>query len=458
MIYFQNIFSASGKKNSLLFLFFFFLFGFSLQAQLENVIIETYYISDANDASDTTGSVVPVHSTTYRIYIDMEPGCKLRKVYGNNNHEFSISGDSVFYNHTLEGQTFARNFNVARLGESTVALDSWLTLGQTSLSKPTGKTYFGTLKSLDRNGSIIGGSHNDGGSKPAEDGLLINNDAAAGIALTLSDGMDTMAVIPNGYYENGVADQFGNDSTIFGSLKKGSIFSSKQFAMQNSGVMGVNRDSNQVLIAQLTTKGKISFALNVEIEDKNGSVFSYVAKNGADSLAEGIIQKPFLNFPIPCGCTDPDYYEFSDAYGCSDSTACQTKLVAGCTDSMACNFDSKANISISSFCCYPGSCSARDISTVCPKLELKELNSPELFDLFPNPAEDQLTVKTFSSTGKEIKFSIYNAYGQLILEKNIGMIQTGSIQQIDVSALPGGLYLFCMSADKNYSTIKFIKN
>lgn len=449
MISFQNIFAESGKKNLLL--FFFIVFCCSLQAQVENVIIETYYISDANDATDTTGSIVPVNSTTYRIYVDMAPGSRLTKVYGNSNHEFNISGDSTFYNHTLEGQTFARNFNVARLGESTVALDTWLTLGQTTLSKPTGKTYFGTLKSLDRNASMIGGPNND-------NGLLINNDAAAGIALTISDGLDTMAVIPTGYFESGVADQFGNDSTIFGSLNKVSVFSSKQFTMQSNGVMGVNRDSNQVLIAQLTTKGKISFALNVEIEDKEGNTLNYVAKNGADSLTEGVFQKPFLNFPIPCGCMNADYLEFSGSYGCSDPTACKTKLVAGCTDSMACNFDLTANISISTFCCYPGSCSGRDVSAVCPKLELNELNGTDLFDLFPNPAQEQLTVKTFPGSNKEIKISIFDAFGRLMMEKNIGAIQTGSMQQIDVSALPDGLYLFRLWEDKKYSTLKFIKN
>ena len=140
----------------------------------------------------------------------MAKGCKLKKIYSDANHELKISGDSTFYNHTTEGQTFGRNFNINRYGEGVTALDSWLTLGQVSLSKPSGKTYFGVLKSQDRNGSLVGGANNDGGSEMIAEGLLINNDAVAGIPLTSFDGLDTMAVLPNTWIENGFDDGFGS--------------------------------------------------------------------------------------------------------------------------------------------------------------------------------------------------------------------------------------------------------
>jgi hypothetical protein len=438
----------------ILFVFSFFI---SVNAQLENVFIEKYYISNSSDATDTNGSVVSTNSTTYRIYIDMAKGSKLKKLYSNDQHELMISGDSTFYNHTTEGQSFGRNFNSNRYGEGVTALDSWLTLGQVSLSKLNGKTYFGTPKNQDRNGSMVGGINNDGGSEMISDGLLTNSDPAAGIPLTTFDGLDTMAVLPNSWLENGFDDGFGNDTTIFGSVKKGNVFKSNIALIQNSGVMGVNRDSNQVLIAQLTTKGNIYFSLNVEIEDAEGHTLLYVAKNGADSLLENVFQKAFLNYPIPCGCLDKNYLEYSSSYGCSLPSACKTALVLGCMDNKACNFDANANFSVPSFCCYPGLCANRDISVVCPNLDVEVLNHLA-FELYPNPAQDILTVKNIAHQEKIESYSIYDSSGRLLFKKEFENLSADSTLQIDISFLTNGFYTFQLSAENNYSIKKFIKN
>jgi len=442
---------------------FFFLFigflalGLTTQAQLENVIIEKYYVSNSSDATDTNGSAVSANSTTYRIYIDMAKGCKLKKIYSDANHELKISGDSIFYNHTTEGQTFGKNFNINRYGEGVTALDSWLTLGQVSLSKPSGKTYFGVLKSQDRDGSLVGGANNDGGSEMIAEGLLINNDALAGIPLTSFDGLDTMAVLPNTWIENGFDDGFGSDTTIFGSVKKGNEFKSNDAFIYNSGVMGVNRDSNQVLIAQLTTKGKIYFSLNVEIEDAEGHTLLYVAKNGADSLVANVFQKPFLNFPIPCGCLDKNYLEYSASYGCSLPSACKTFQVIGCMDTKACNYDSKATIGVSSFCCYPGLCGNRDISVVCASLDMEELNNLA-FELYPNPAQDILTIKNISQGDEIESYSFFDSSGRLLFNKDVDNLSADNTLQIDISSLANGFYTFQLSAENKHNIKKFIKN
>ncbi len=436
---------------------FFFLFFISVNAQLENVIIEKYYVSNSSDATDTNGSAVSANSTTYRIYIDMAKGCKLKKIYSDANHELKISGDSTFYNHTTEGQSFGRNFNINRYGEGVTALDSWLTLGQVSLSKPSGKTYFGVLKSQDRNGSLVGGANNDGGSEMIADGLLINNDALAGIPLTSFDGLDTMAVLPNTWIENGFDDGFGNDTTIFGSLKKGNEFKSNDAFIYNSGVMGVNRDSNQVLIAQLTTKGKIYFSLNVEIEDANGNTLLYVAKNGADSLVSNVFQKAFLNYPIPCGCLDKNYLEYSSSYGCSMPSACKTPLVLGCMDTKACNFDYNANLNVPSFCCYPGFCANRDISVVCPSLDIEELNTLS-FELYPNPAHETITLDGIESEDELKSYSIFDSFGRLVFNKNVENNAATHKLQIDISSLASGFYTIQLSSESKHNIKKFIKN
>ena len=87
-----------------------FFVGQYASAQLEKVIIEKYYVSDANDATDVDGGGVAVGSTTYRIYVDLKPGTILKRIYGDANHPFSISSSEVFFNNILDGRTFAKDF------------------------------------------------------------------------------------------------------------------------------------------------------------------------------------------------------------------------------------------------------------------------------------------------------------------------------------------------------------
>ena len=55
------------------------LFHLNGNAQLQKVIVEKYYISDANDASDTLGGGINTGTTTYRIFVDLAPGSILKK-------------------------------------------------------------------------------------------------------------------------------------------------------------------------------------------------------------------------------------------------------------------------------------------------------------------------------------------------------------------------------------------
>jgi hypothetical protein len=73
-----------------------------LKAQgLEDIIVEKYYISDANDATvNSAGGVLPVGSVTYRIFVDMLPNYILQSVYGDPNHELRIQTSTLFFNVT----------------------------------------------------------------------------------------------------------------------------------------------------------------------------------------------------------------------------------------------------------------------------------------------------------------------------------------------------------------------
>ncbi|MEI8203352.1 MAG: T9SS type A sorting domain-containing protein [Bacteroidota bacterium] len=418
-----------------------------VQAQdaIKKVIVETYYISDANDASDTTGGMLEVGSKTYRIYIQMTPGCKLKKIYGDVNHALKISSTENFFNNTDRGKSFGKDINKNYYQNNTTAVDSWLTIGQTT--KNGSPTYFGVLKSLDNNGSFIGGVYND-------KGLLTNNTSAMGLPLTVADGMDTMSAIPSNWLDNGFVDLVsGVDSTIFGSAKAGNEFNSNNAYLQNSGVSGVFPDSNQVLVAQLTTKGDISFELNVELLNPNGSTTSkYVAVQGSDSLDTH--HSGWLKYPFECGCTDPNYFEYSSEYACSDQSACHTKIVFGCMDPLSCNYNPLANFNLTSLCCYPGNCGDRDISLVCPLLPQEKAMR---MNLFPSPASNQITIQANVNDYQDARIVVYNSFGKIEFENKLGSVTGDITHDLNISKLEQGIYMVRMYIGNSVLNKTFIK-
>lgn len=438
-------------KNILLIL----LFPLFMQAQIENVIVETYYVSDANDATDTTGGILEIGSKTYRVYIDLVPGSKIKKIYGDVNHALKFSSTQNFFNNKADGQSFAKDFSKNRYKNNTVALDTWLTLGQ--VTKTAAKTYFGILKNNDTDGSFVGGINNDGGSGVIANGLLTNADATAGIPLTANDGIDTMSAVPTNWGTAGIVDLIsGNDSTIFGSIVSGNQFISNNASLQNSGVRGVLPENNEVLVAQLTTKGEISFELNIEVLDTNGNSIKYVADG--DTILANEVVNPNLKYPPACGCTNTNYLEYSANYSCNNPDSCRTLIVLGCTDPMACNYNPNANFSVSSLCCYPGACNDLDISLVCPNLDVHEIDEVKLFKLYPNPTEDFLTIEISSLNLKATTYEIYDYLGRKVTEKSSNNFIAENKTEINVSALNEGLYLLRVSVAGKSATKTFIKN
>lgn len=432
------------------------LFHLNGNAQLQKVIVEKYYISDAIDATDTLGGGIPVGSTTYRIYVDLAPGSLLKKIYGDANHPFSIQSTAPFFNHESDGQTFAKDYVKNRYLEGTVALDSWLTLGQTTKTQAT-KTYFGILKYQDVDGSFIGGTNNDGGSELISTGLLANNDPLAGIPLTQADGMDTMVTVPTTWTHFGVLDfTTGNDSTIFGSLQSSNEFTSSNFFLANTGVSGVVVDSNQVLVAQLTTAGELTFQLNIEVDVWNGSsmeTISYVSSN--DTILSGEVFNPYLVYPSTCGCNNSNYLEFDPNVACLEPGACITPIIIGCMDTMACNYDPTVNVNMSNLCCYPGKCNNRDIAIVCPALRGENFE----FLVYPNPSSEDFFIDVYSGMANEaIQVEVFNTFGVKVYENAFApsSILTGEL--LELSTAEKGVYHIKVQIGEQVQTQLLFKN
>lgn len=437
------------------FFLFFVICQHMLYAQIENVIVENYYVSDSADATNTIGGPLAIGSKTCRIFVVLKPGSKIKKIYGDVNHALKISSTAPFFNHTEDGQSFAKDFSKSRYYNNTVGLDSWITIGQTT--KSSSKTYFGILKEWDRDHSFIGGFNNDGGSASVQNGLLKNTSNALGIPLFVADGMDTMSNVPTSWADYGFKDiSTGDDTTIFGSNQLGSHLISNNIGLQNSGVAGVLPNSNHVLIAQLTTLGDISFELNLEVEQIDGAnkkVVKYVANNQV--LLTDEIFSPFLKYPQVCGCKDPNYLEAQTNYACESKDSCKTLIVFGCMDTLACNYNSKANFNISTLCCYVGYCNDLDLKVVCPDLKIRDQSEEYLqYKIFPNPAQDQIEIQFVSAVHDQTFFEIYDSYGRIVNKKN--KIVT-SINVIDVRNFENGLYFIRIFSNSGYVEKKFVK-
>ena len=104
-------------------LIYFGAFAYASQG-LEKIIVEKYYVSDANDAAKSVGTL-PEGSVTYRIYADMLPGYQFMMAYGTPAHPLNIKSTTSFFNNEDRG-SFSPSYTKTNAKKNTVMLDSWL--------------------------------------------------------------------------------------------------------------------------------------------------------------------------------------------------------------------------------------------------------------------------------------------------------------------------------------------
>lgn len=421
-----------------------------LSAQIIDIKVETYYISDSLDATDTTGvNVLPEHSITYRIYISLQQGYKLKSIFGNPEHTLRIqSTDTIFNNLDRPNAYFGYLINKSWFPSNpTIALDSWLTIGLAT------KTHQGVLKIEDTDSSFIGGLNNNGGSAEIPGGILTNQDPEAGIALIYEDGLIPSSLSLTQWSDVGFRNTDGEDTTVFGPIQKGlSLISNAVLLQQHAGISGTGPDNN-VLLAQITTRGSLQFELNVTLLDSLGNEYTVVAKDPSGNE----ILSPFLTWPLTCGCKDPHFLEYNSKYACNNLDSCKTKIILGCMDPFACNYDPTANMNVQSLCCYPGLCNDRLLNEVCPdRYDIKRTKKLEI-TMFPNPASDRLQFSIINNDNTLSTVSIINSLGitEKYLEWNSG--NTGEME-LDIRELSPGIYLLQCCNGIQQSVKKFIKD
>jgi hypothetical protein len=185
--------------------------------------------------------------------VDLKPGYNLQAVYGVIQHQLRIETTTEFFNNKSGGVITGDLINSKKINENTVALDSWVTIGAAT------NAHFGILKSEDKDGSII-----------------------TRTSLDKADGLIAGKIRPITY--------FGNDMSFFQSKNKSSLLSIDNASWAVFGGVKGPTEDNKILIAQLTTDGKLSFELNLQIGTPKGASIQYVAKdrNGAEIQFDGL--------------------------------------------------------------------------------------------------------------------------------------------------------------------------
>jgi len=255
------------------------------QNGLKSVIVEKYYISNANDSNHSVGTLLS-GSVTYRIYLEMERGYKFESLYGDQNHELRFETSTYFFNNEDYGSNIANNITLTQEKNNTVLLDSWLTAGAAC------KGYYGVPKSKDDGVNTVVNAN----------GILKNNDTLAGIPLSQQDGLlQAKTSMPQLMTANLVGFDLDSAHSISNFLDNSNTSNSTgQVLFTKNGSMYVANgaygpdsvNNNVILIAQLTTNGIFSYKLNVQLGSPgvNSNAIDYVASNP-------IPNKPSPNVP-----------------------------------------------------------------------------------------------------------------------------------------------------------------
>ncbi len=258
-------------KKSYVLLSLALLFAMVSKAQngLEGVIVEKYYVSNANDTNaNIDNGKLDIGSVTYRVYADMLPGFKLQAVFGTSAplHEFKIATTTLFFNNEDRGAV-TPTFTKAQAAGGSVMLDSWLSVGAAS----AGNNY-GVLKTEDNGVATIVNNYSPQ--------ILQNADPMAGIPLTVQDGFILGATAPQAVTFVGLSSGTPNELDVFDNATIGGLFTTTNGSLASlAGSSGPDLAINKVLIGQFTTTGTFTFELNIQIGTPTGMTQQYVASN-----------------------------------------------------------------------------------------------------------------------------------------------------------------------------------
>ena len=231
---------------------------------LEGIIVERFYTTGQKDCQTKyPEGNIPEGSVTYRIFLDLDSGYRFQAAYGSPDHALVIKSDQPIYNHPEGGYTHPNIQPLRVLRKNTALLDSWLSVGAAS------ENHIGIPRIYDHDGkdSLVN----------YEKGYFTNQPDKKSIPFNQADGMIRVEKPPYPTF-------FQIDSCLAG---LGSVINRNELIIQNGawaslgkGTVGADSlTTNSVLIAQITTTGKLEFDLNIMIGTPDGESIRYVSQN-----------------------------------------------------------------------------------------------------------------------------------------------------------------------------------
>ncbi|MFN5620407.1 MAG: hypothetical protein ACK478_03820 [Flavobacteriales bacterium] len=244
------------------------------QTGLQGIFVEPYYVtSKADHAAFNSGGPLEEGAVTYRIFVDLEPGYRFQAAYGSPDHPLEISSDHVFFNHNHSGNTYPNIIPERDLARDIVLLDSWVTAGaatENHLGIPRKFDFLAQDGLLRFKGGFL------------ENTVRLAEDDTSPLTIKLSDcdGLARTEHLP-------VTTIYNMDSLGWAmssvSRAKSLVVNNGAWACMGKGSVGADSLSgNHVLIAQVTTAGKLDYKLNIMIGTPEGKSIQYVYANPQD--------------------------------------------------------------------------------------------------------------------------------------------------------------------------------
>ncbi len=99
----------------------------------------------------------------------------------------------------------------------------------------------------------------------------------------------------------------------------------------------------------------------------------------------------------------------------------------------------------------PGCNSQEEVEAAC-LTTVEEIKTGNELTIIPNPSNDKITISSPAITGNT-QLSIFNVSGEKVIERQLTDTET----QIDISALPRGVYFVRVQDEKLIEIVKIIK-
>ena len=437
---------------------------------LEGVVVERYYVADANDAADEDGSAQLVAgAVTYRVFLDMKDGYELQILGGFPGHPLTFHTTTTFFNNEDRGEAWGDAINDIHLNKNTVAIDSWLSIGAAS------DAHWGVLKSDDPDGAQEGVMFpNDGGSNAVEGGLLANPNGVD-IPLNTADGLMTGDAPPPASTFVGTAPEIFNTG--------GADYSDENFGLAVLGDVVCPTPGNKILVGQFTTDGVFSFCLNLWLRIPDSLVCTepecldyiiYYADLQPNDTADVAGIPGNYTFTRTGLCYSSEQ-QTVDCLGIAGGTALPG---TACDDA---NADTQNDVYDADCTCIgedcngvlggtalPGQpCDDGDELTVNDTLQIgcicvgtpvgiAEYRLPSVL-VYPNPARDALYVQLGADAHGRATVDLIDALGSRVLRHDLGVIGADRLERFDLSGLSAGMYFVETTIDGHAQRTRITK-